>query len=97
MKALCREPLRARRAPARPCALTGEILSNKQAGNSWLLPEPASFPADRGLDPHPALGIPVFPLLATARFCLLFLDRDTEQDPGASGRRSFTVQEEIPV
>lgn len=89
--------LTALRAQTRPCAQTSEIFSNKQAGNSWLLQEPALFPADRGLDSHPALGIPVFPLLATARFCLLFLDRDAEQDPGASGRRCLTVQEEIPV
>lgn len=72
--------------PACPCAQTSEIFSNKQGGNSWLLQEPASFPTDRGLDSQPALGIPVFPLLATARLCLLFLDRNAEQDPGASGR-----------
>lgn len=80
-----------------PYAQTSEIFSNKQGRNSWLLQEPALLPADRGLDSQPALGIPVFPLLATARLCLLFLDRNVEQDPGASGRRCFTMEEEIPV
>lgn len=47
--------------------------------------------------PSLPLGIPVFPLLATARLYLLFLDRNAEQDPGASGRRRFTMEGEIPV